>query len=178
MMIRWKRFNIYLLAALAVLGVSGCKSSGEKQSKKLLATLRLHVEASRDSTQSGEPVPIYREKPVWVTIQKTPFLTEANVAEAKVVDVGGDFALRIQFDRPGTRMLEQCSTANRGRRIAVFSQFGKQVQDFRWLAAPVNNRRITDGVFVFTPDANREEADEIAFGLNNVAKKVQKWVDK
>jgi hypothetical protein len=35
-------------------------------------------------------------------------------------------------------------------------------------------RRLTDGVLVFTPNATREEADEIALGLNNVAKKVKK----
>jgi preprotein translocase subunit SecD len=178
MMIRSERFNIYLLAALAVVAACGCKSDGEKQPKKLLSTFRLYVEANRDSTQSQEPVPIYREKPVWVTVQKTPFLTEGNVAEAKVIDVGGDFALRIQFDRAGTAMFEQCTTANRGRRIAVFCQFGKEVKDFRWLAAPVISRRTTDGVFVFTPDANREEAEEIALGLNNVAKKTQRWTDR
>jgi hypothetical protein len=43
----------------------------------------------------------------------------------------------------------------------------------RWLAAPVIPRRISNGVLTFTPDASREEADLIAIGLNNVAKKVQ-----
>ena len=36
-------------------------------------------------------------------------------------------------------------TAHRGRRIGIFSQFG----DARWLAAPVMNKRIADGVLVF-----------------------------
>ena len=76
----------------------------------------------------------------------------------------------------GTALLEQCTTRNRGRRIAIFSQFGEKMKDYRWLAAPVISRRITDGVLVFTPDATREEAEEIAAGLNNVAKKTHTWI--
>ena len=41
----------------------------------------------------------------------------------------------------------------------------------RWLAAPRINKRIADGVLVFTPDATREEAEQIALGLNNLAQK-------
>ena len=178
MKIRWHRFNTYLLAALLGLLAVGCHSSGEKKPKKLLATLRLHVQANRDSTKSGESVPIYREKPIWVTIDKLPFVTESAVSTATVIDVVGGFALRIQFDHRGTTLLEEFTTANRGRKVAIFSQFGEDLKDFRWLAAPVINRPITDGVLVFTPDANREEADEIALGLNNVSKKVHVWVDR
>ena len=173
MNIRWCWFNIYLALALALAGVCGCKTSGEANPKKLLSTLRLHLEASRDGTKSNEPVPIYREKPVMVNVDKMPFLTEANVAEAKVIDVVGGFALRIQFDHPGTALFEEYTVANRGRRIAVFTQFGEKIKDVRWLAAPVISRRISNGVFTFTPDATREECEEIAAGLNNVAKKTQ-----
>ena len=89
----------------------------------------------------------------------------------------GGFALRIQFDHAGTALFEQCTAANLGRRIAVFSQFGEKLKDIRWLAAPMITHRITDGVFIFTPDATREECEEIALGLNNVAKKVQTWTE-
>ena len=78
----------------------------------------------------------------------------------------------------GTVLLEECTAANRGRRIAIFSQFGEKIKDYRWLAAPVITRRISDGVLVFTPDATREEAEEIALGLNNVSKKVHTWIDR
>ena len=115
--------------ALAAAAVCGCQTSGENRPKKLLSTLRLHLEASRDGTKANEPVPIYREKPVMVNVEKTPFLTEADVAEAKVIDVVGGFALRIQFNHAGHRLLEEYTTANRGRRIAVFSQFGEEIKD-------------------------------------------------
>jgi preprotein translocase subunit SecD len=178
MMIRRQRFNIYLLVALAAAVASGCQSSGEKQSKKLLSTLRLHLETGSDRSKASESIRVYREKPVWVSVQKEPFLTEANVAAASVTDDVGGYALRIQFDHGGTVLLEECTVENRGRKIAIFSQFGEQIKDYRWLAAPVISHRITDGVLIFTPDATREEADEIALGLNNVAKKIRTWVDK
>jgi hypothetical protein len=82
----------------------------------------------------------------------------------------GGFQVMIQFDRQGTWLLEQYSVAARGKRVAIFSQFGEA----RWLAAPVLARRIADGLFVFTPDATRAEAERIVRGLVTVAKKAQK----
>jgi len=110
--------------------------------------------------------------------EKKPFLSEEFVASAKVVDEVGGFALRIQFDHQGATMLEQITTENRGRKIAIFSQFAEKLVDYRWLAAPIISHRITDGVLVFTPDTTREEAEEIALGLNNVSKKAHTWVEQ
>ena len=58
----------------------------------------------------------------------------------------------------------------KGQHIAVFSQFG----DARWLAAPQITQQISDGVFVFTPDATMEESERIVRGLNNIAKEIKK----
>jgi len=173
---RWERFNIYLLLTLAA--ACGCHSTGEQKPKKLLSTLRLHLEVSRDGPKAGERVPVYRDKPVWLTVEKTPFLAEGQVAAASVIEVMGGFALSIQFDRSGAGVLEEYTVVNRGRKIAIFSQFGDKIKDYRWLAAPVISHRITDGVLVFTPDTTREEAEEIAVGLNNVAKKIHTWIDQ
>lgn len=177
MKIRWHRFNIYLLGTLALAAVCGCQTFSENRPKKLVSTLRLHLEVSGDPTHSSEAVPIYRQRPVTVHVQTVPFLTEANVLEAKVVDEVGGYVLRIRFDHEGSALLEEYTTANLGRKIAVFSQFGDKIKDYRWLAAPVINHRITDGVFTFTPDASRGETEEIALGLNNVSEKVHTWID-
>ena len=170
------RFNIYLLLALALVLAPGCQTTEEE---KELATLRLHLEAVTRSTDRNSSVPIYRAKPVIVTVDKQPFLTEANVAEARVVEVMGGFDLQITFDRQGSWILESVSGANPGRRTAIFSTFGdKTKKQGRWLAAPVLAGRLANGVLTFTPDASREESEQIALGLNNAAKqneKEKKW---
>lgn len=162
-----QRFNIYLLLALvAVAASSGCKTFGKK---KEASTLRLHLEVNEDASGASSPVPVYRASPVYVNVEKQPFLNEATISKASVVDVMGGFAIFVQYDRKGSWLLEQYTTANKGKRMAIFSQFG----EVRWLAAPVITKRITDGALVFTPDATREEAERIVRGLNNVAKEMK-----
>ena len=171
MKIGWQRFNIYLALVLVAAGVCGCDTLGFTEYSGPISTLRLHLEVSRDSTKDSVAAPVYRTKPVTVRVDKVPFATERNIKEAKVVDVVGGFALRLKFNQAGTALLEQVTVANRGRRIAVWSQFGEQLKDGRWLGAPLINQRISDGVLVLTTDTTREEAEVIALGLNNVGKK-------
>jgi len=178
MKIHGNRFNIYLLAMLIAAGAGGCQSSGERNSKKLVSTLRLHLEVNRDGTKANETVPVYRETPIMVNVEMQPFLSEADVAHAEVIDVVGGFALRLQFNQTGTSTFEQYTVENHGKRIAIFTQFGEKIEEQRWLAAPLITRRVSDGVLTFTPDATREESEEIAVGLNNVAKKLTTWVDR
>jgi preprotein translocase subunit SecD len=98
-------------------------------------------------------------------------LTELNVSSAKVVEVMGGFALQIEFNHSGNMLLEQYTAANPGRHLAVFSLFGKKKEESRWLGAPIIAHRISNGILIFTPDASRDEAERIAAGLNNYAKK-------
>jgi len=104
-------------------------------------------------------------------VQNEPFITELQVSSAKVVDALGGFDLQIQFNREGTWMLQQYSANNRGKHFAIFTQFGENGKEARWLGAPEFSRMMTGGLIQFTPDASREEADAIALGLNNAAKK-------
>jgi hypothetical protein len=167
------RFNFYLLGLLPLAMLCGCVPMKTKP-KGPVAALRLHLEVNPDGTDRSLPVPVYREKPVMINVEKSPFLDERSVARAKVVDTLGGFALQIEFDRQGSWLLEQCSTSGRGRRCAIFCQFGEaKLPTSRWLAAPIFSRSITDGILVFTPDATREEAERIVTGLNNVAKQYQ-----
>ena len=123
-------------------------------------------------------MPVNRVPPVLLTVDKEPFLTEADVMEARVVEVMGGFDLQIQFDHHGSLLLEQFTTSNPGRHYAIFSLFGKSKDESRWIAAPAVNRRITSGMIQFTPDASRAETERLVIGLNNVAKKIKeqnKW---
>lgn len=160
------RFNSYLVIALLSICGAGCQSMKKKEA----STFRAHLEVAQDGTDKNAPVPVFRQSPMYVNVENAPFLTEAHIAKASVVDALGSFQIMIQFDRRGTWLLEQYTTAHRGRRVALFSHFGQA----RWLAAPVMNKRIADGLLVFTPDATREESERIVLGLNNVAKESQK----
>lgn len=165
------RFNIYLAAVLALGVCVGCAGLGGRG--KPVATLRVHVEAAPEEARMSREVSVFRASPVKVRVQRVPLLDEASVAEAKVVeDALGGFALQIQLNSHGTMLLEQATATYGGRRLAIFSEFGKNLSKFRWLAAPQIGRRIDNGVLIFTPDATREEAEEIAAGLNRVAEKL------
>jgi len=173
----WHRFNIYLATVVAVALFCGCQTSEKSKEKKPLSTLRLHQEMHAGPMGRTEEAMVFREQPVKIIVNKDPFLTEGNVKLAKVVDTPGGFALSIQFDRQGSWLLEEYTAAMKGKHIAVYSQFmpdhDPTLNPGRWLAAPLIQNHITDGVFIFTPDASREEAERIAVGLNDVASKLQ-----
>ena len=175
MTMKWTGFNLYLLlvAGLAV----GCQTHKDK-TKDLVSTFRIHIETGFDPSGRSDTIAIYRENPMTINIEKEPFLSEADVSEAKIVDSLGDFSIQVQFDRGGTWRLEQCTTAFRGKHMAIFTQFmptnSVKTTVTRWLGAPRISKRITNGILIFTPDATREEAQQIIIGLNNVAKKAHK----
>jgi len=173
MVIAARRFNIYLQILLSSLLLSSCKSMEKKQ----LSILAVHLE-TKDLPDHVEQVLISRDRPFSLNVQKEAFLTQNDIAQAQVIDVVGGFALRLQFDHQGAWLLEQASGGSPGKHLAIFSQFivppENKLNTGRWLAGPRMNKRITDGVLVFTPDATREEAEKIALGLNNVAKSLGK----
>ena len=168
MVIRLPRFNTYLLVAALVVALAGCQSASEKREKQI-ARLQLHLEAGRGAGDRSETAVISRTAKVLLNVDKTPFLDEGELAAAQLVEARGGFTIAIQFGERGTWMLEQFSSTNPGRHVAISAQFGEKLKETRWLAAPQITRRISNGVLVFTPDASREEAEEIVRGLNNVA---------
>jgi hypothetical protein len=169
MMIKFVRFNIYLVLALGLVFGGGCKTDSDKDKKATL--LELHLEVGSDGMKDNEPVPIGRNPPVMINVEKDAFLDNAYLAEAKVVDDSdGLFSISLHFDARGTTWLDTFTTANPRKRIAIYCVFGEK----RWLACPVIRKPIRDGVLTFAPDASREEAERIVKGLNEVAKKIKK----
>jgi hypothetical protein len=166
MKIRLAPFNIYLLALITVLAIS-CKTPEEKKLGKEASTFRVYL-ASGAGPSGG--VPVYRQSPIRLNVEREPFLTEIDLDSASVIDVPGGFAFNAQFNGHGALVLEGVTVAHKGQYIAIHSSFGEN----RWLAAPLITRRISNGDLVFTPDATREEANRIANGLTNVIKKVKK----
>ena len=76
----------------------------------------------------------------------------------------------ITLERKGAWTLENYTATNPRRHYAIFAQWGEKGVNTRWLAAPLITYRITDGVLSFTPDATKEECEEIVMGLRNVAR--------
>jgi len=171
MRIRVLWFNTYLPLVLAL--STGCATNQNpgkaKPGKNEETSLRLHLEVNPDGSDRSGPVSIGREHPFLLNVEKNAFVTEFQIENASVVEGFGGFSIAIQFNKQGTFLLEMQTTANKGRHLAISSEFG----EMRWLAAPLITRSLADGKLIFTPDASRAEAERIVNGLNRLARRVQ-----
>jgi len=84
--------------------------------------------------------------------------------------------VEVKFEEIAGWRLEQSSSANPGKHLAIFAQWPDKPGDDkkaagRWLAAPLILRRIATATLVFAPDASREEMDKWVAGLNLAAQK-------
>jgi hypothetical protein len=172
MKIRLALFNIYFcLVFVTVLAIS-CRTPEERRQAKEASTIRVFL--ARAGGKDGNAT-IYRQTPMEFRVEREALLSEADLEAASVIEVPGGFAISAQFDGHGAMKLEGATVAHKGEHFAIQSNFGET----RWLAAPVINRRISNGQLVFTPDATREEADRIVRGLTNVVKlkKARSFID-
>lgn len=170
MVSRLLRFNSNLLLLLLVLAVAGCKTSPETKRKRQLATARVYLEVGPGFPGQNQKISVLRTAPLTLEVEKGPFLNELHVAAAQIVDTPAGFTLSLRLNQKGAWLLEQYTAANPNRHLAIRCQWGvaPDVQD-RWVAAPLITHRIKDGILAFTPDASRDEAEQIVIGLNNYA---------
>ena len=165
------KFCILLSFIATLFLVSGCAStSGKDKPSDKYSTLRLFGAVQPDHTGRHQTVPIYRRTPIMLSIASANFLDEGFILEASVIETVGGFSIRIQYDKQGAGRLEVATHRMRNQHIAIHSSF----PEGRWLAAPVIDAPISNGLLVFTPDATREEADRIVKGLNELSKKLRK----
>ena len=94
MKVRARQFNIYLALAAALVLLAGCETD---RTRGPVGALRIHLEASADTTDTSQTVSVLRGDPLSVTICTTPILTEANVLAAKVIDSPGGIRHRNPF---------------------------------------------------------------------------------
>ena len=101
-----KRFNVFfaVMAVLAAVSLCGCHTH-KGLDKKSMAVISLHIESNPDLPEVSSPVPIYRQNPMMVNVDKNPFLTETDLAGAKIVEVLGGFAIQLQFNERSKWML-------------------------------------------------------------------------
>ena len=166
------RFNTYLFLLAVALSV-GCKTTEERRRDKAIATFRLHLETNQGGRDSTAVIEIAGAQ---LSVNNSPFLDETSVTNAAVVDTrDGGFAIQVRYDRHGTLVLDAMTTENRGRHLAIFTQFGPgKLEQKRWLGAPYISSSIAGGVLIFTPNSTRAEAEQVVQGLNNVAQKLKK----
>lgn len=142
-----------------------------------VSAIRIHMAVPADTVKSqggmAQMVSVLRADPVQIAIERQPILTEENLIAAKVIDTPEAPAIELRFDENGTWILEQYSASNPGGHFVIFGQWGKDLKNARWLAAPLINQRINNGILSFTPDMSRDEATNWVSGLNNVAKQFQ-----
>lgn len=168
---RLRRFNTYLLLPLCLALATGCASSdGDgKNGKTQPVKLRLHLESKQDVPEHLITATLGRSNPFSLSVEKSPFLQEDKVEQATLLESMGLYSISVLFDQQGLRLLDQYSTANKGRRIAIWAEFGEA----RWVGASTITRRIDSATFTFTPDTTREEAQKIVDGLNLVAAQIK-----
>jgi len=147
-----------------------CKTTEEKKEAKKETILKIFLETGSNINADQTDVPVYRQHPVSIHIDTKEILNNMDVTGASVVDVQGGYALRLTFDAHGSRVLENITAGNGGKRLVIYASW----PEVRWLGAPLIKRRIGNGELVFTPDATREECDRIVIGINNVAKRIAK----
>lgn len=165
-----RRFNIILVILFAA--ALGCKTSEEKSKDKTkqASSIRFHVQTNPNDTGRTVQVSVFRSQPLLVTIDRNAALDEGYLEKAEVVDADdhGGTAIKLTFNAAGARRLDALTIEHRGKHVAIHAGW----TDSRWLAAPLITKRINDGIFIFTPDASREEAERIVNGLQNVIKKL------
>ncbi len=167
-----KAMKIYLHATTLLLlcaALAGCQTGGDKKDKEL-SSIKIYLETTEETGVRSTPIAVLRDHPMTLRIDPTPILDERFFEKAALIERGEAFYIQIKYDWHGSLMLDNVTSGNPGKRIAIESSFGQH----RWLAAPVVNHRISDGTLTFTPDATREEAERIVRGLNNLAKKLKR----
>ena len=161
-------FNGFL-ALIALALVSGCGTTEERQRKKEISTIRIHVESDQQTDRSSA-ISVMRSSPILLNIEREAVLEENHVAAAMVVEQLGGFAIEVKFNRQGSWILERTTVVNKGKHLAIFAHFGQS----RWLAAPLITSKNQAGLLRFTPDCTREEAERFVRGLNNVVHKSER----
>ena len=187
----WLRsFNIYLLAAGAVLG-SGCHLN-HLSANKDYTTLSVYLEGRAGNASL---VQVGRDK-IPVYVESKPLLTEEDLAKAKLVDnPNGTCAIQLTFNDHGRVVLDMNTSANLGRQLVLSCQLrprrgSKPPQEAGasavekpgpgpggfspWLSMVPIRTGVTGGSLQFTVSVSHAEAEQIVLGLNNLVARMNR----
>ena len=170
--------TFWFLSCFILCGILlGCKTTTSEKPKdpskvnpeKYLGKMRIFLEVHEDGIRS-QNVKVLRRRPIEVSIDQSPILTESLMQEIRLVNNQYGFHLEVQFDQRGTWLLESYTATNGGKRLAIFVDYPEQ----QWIAAPIIRTRLADGKLVIIPDASVEEANRIAMTVMNSIRKIKK----
>jgi hypothetical protein len=172
------RFNLFFRLTLVAALAAGCETTGsgatdakkdEKKKDKEYALLRIYREASNKEGSNVGKVQFPRNNSLEFYVEKDSVVDETFIKQARLINtVGDEFVIGVEYNERGALRLQMESGIVLGRHLLIQGVWPK----YRWLSAPLISRAIDNGVLLFTPDCNREEAEKIVRGLNNVAVKV------
>lgn len=160
-------FNIILL--FFTLLAAGCKTDSLPKAKDA-STLRIFVEARADAAARTQPIVVFLDPPLKLTVEREPILDETSVEAAKILEGDGKFAIQLKFTSHGALVLETTSLAHRGRHLAIYSDYPAG----RWIGAPLLRQHTTGGELIFRMAGSRDDAERFVKGLNLVATAMKK----
>ncbi|MEJ0091588.1 MAG: M23 family metallopeptidase [Limisphaerales bacterium] len=162
-----RRFNLYLAFVMMLAVLCGCQSEKTKANnakKKVVAALRIHIQADPSVAGTTDTISVLRSAPVSVAVGHDPVLTEANIISAEVIETPGGFAIEVHFDETGTLMLEQYSAANPGRHFVIFGQWGDKLSNGAGWPRRSSRAAFPTAYWHSPPTSSREEADQLVQG--------------
>jgi hypothetical protein len=160
-------FNIILVALIAL--TTGCLTDGMPKAKEA-STFKLFVETGRQLAERSQEVTVLTDPPLKLNVETEPFIEESDITGAKLIEADGRFAVQVTFSHHGSLVLETTSYAQRGKFIAIFSQFPEP----RWIGALPIRAPIKNGEIIFRMNDTRERCERLVSGLNKVAAAMKK----
>ena len=185
------RFNHFFCFLTILLGLAGCSSlpsddgpkvkaesanadskdpkteSKSKKKEKEYALLRVYRETTVE--EGAGKVRFPRGSAEVLFADRDPVLDETFIKQARLVNtIGDEYVIAVEFNDSGKLRLQMESGLCLGKHMFIQGIWPKN----RWLAAPLISRTIDSGSLIFSPDCEREEAEVIVRGLNNVAIKI------
>jgi hypothetical protein len=141
------------------------RNPSDKKHTKEVSTVRLYLKPRHAPTVVR--VPLFRAKPVMVTVGKTIF--SMRQPQKHQSSIRRKFLIKIQLTNTAPSAREHDRTSV-GKRVAIFSRLPIRSDGSPPHAYPANQRW---SAYIYT-DASRDEAERMVNGLNNVIAKAKK----
>ena len=143
------------LLVFALLVAGGCKSKPPENA----VTMTMHLPATVTTPQDRRVPVILRAPTMSFLVDGVAVFTEDDLDSAEFKEDAEGFRMRFTFNTAGTIRLDVLTNEHRGSLVVVYL-------NNQPVGVPQLKHRIVDGMFEFTPNVSREEAELLIAGLN------------